>query len=142
MSDYEKSLGHWVKRFYLASTREVDAALRPYDLGRTQWYILFHVDEAGELPQKALQAILGVESATLTPLVAALVRKGWLKQVPSLEDRRTKNVALTASGKTHFRAVPNPIFQARKKAFAGLDATDLEHARRVIEQAVRNLEKS
>ncbi|MCB1756881.1 MAG: MarR family transcriptional regulator [Gammaproteobacteria bacterium] len=141
MNEYEKSLGHWVKRFYLLSSREVDVALRPYDLGRTQWYILFHVDKAGELPQRALQTILEIESATLTPLVSALVRKGWLEQIPSLDDRRTKNLALTASGARHFRSVPNPIVQARKKAFAGLDARDVENARRVIEQAVHNLEK-
>lgn len=142
MSEYENSLGHWVKRFYLSSSREVDVVLRPYDLGRTQWYILFHVDEAGELPQRELQAILGIESATLTPLIAALVRKGWLEQIPSLEDRRAKNLVLTASGARHFRSVPNPIVQARKKAFSGIDAKDLENARRVIEQAVQNLEKS
>lgn len=140
MEDYERSLGHWVKRFYLLSAREMDSALGPYGLGRTQWYILYHVDAAGELRQRELQSILGVESATLTPLVAALVNKGWLVQKPSVDDRRSKVLTLTAAGLNHFRSVPNPIVRARRKALAGLDETEIEMARTVLQRAVRNLE--
>lgn len=140
MKEYEKSLGHWVKRFYLLSAREVESALGPYGLGRTQWYILYHVDVAGTLPQRELQTILNVESATLTPIVAALVKKEWLAQQPSPDDRRSKLLSITVAGRKHFRSVPNPIVRARRKALAGLDPTDIENARRVLEQAVRNLE--
>lgn len=140
MSDYEKSLGHWVKRFYLLSAREMDSILSPYGLGRTQWYVLYHVHEAGKLPQRDLQAILDIESATLTPLVATLVQKGWLSQQPSLNDRRSKILALTPAGLKHFRSVPNPIIRGRRKALAGINAKDIENARKVLEQAVRNLE--
>lgn len=141
MENYEKSLGHWVKRFYLLSAREIDSVLGPYGLGRTQWYVLHHVNALGRLPQRELQSILGVESATLTPLVAALVQKGWLAQQPSPDDRRTKILTLTKAGARHFLSVPNPILLARQKAFAGIDAMEIERARRVLQQAVRNLEK-
>lgn len=141
MENYEKSLGHWVKRFYLLSAREMDTVLAPYGLGRTQWYILHHVDALGRLPQRELQSILGVESATLTPLITALVQKGWLAQQPSPDDRRTRVLSLTKAGKDRFRSVPNPILLSRKKAMAGIDAKEIEQARKVIEQAVRNLEK-
>lgn len=140
MSDYEKSLGHWVKRFYLVSAREMDSLLGPYDLGRTQWYVLYHVNEAGTLPQRELQSILEVESATLTPLVGTLIKKGWLRQQPSPGDRRGKILTLTPAGSKHFRSVPNPIFAGRRKALAGIDPADIENARKVIEHAVRNLE--
>lgn len=141
MVNYEKSLGHWIKRFYLLSAREMDAALASYGLGRTQWYVMHHVNTTGRLPQRELQSILGIESATLTPLIAALVQKGWLVQVPSPDDRRTKILALTKTGENHFRSVPNPILLGRKKAMAGIDAKEIERARKVIEQAVHNLEK-
>jgi DNA-binding MarR family transcriptional regulator len=141
MADYERSLGHWVKRFYLLSAKEMESTLGPYGLGRTQWYILHHVNEARELPQRELQTLLSVESATLTPLVAALVEKGWLKQVPSKLDRRNKTLTLSAAGRTHFLSVPNPILLTRKKALSGLDVDDIEHARKVLEAAVRNLER-
>lgn len=140
MPNYEKSLGHWVKRFYLLSTQEMESALSAYGLGRTQWYILYHVEEAGTLPQRELQSILNIKSATLTPLVAALVNKGWLVQKLSPNDQRSKILRLTASGVKHFDSIPNPIIQARKKALAGLDKVEIENARKVLEQAVRNME--
>lgn len=141
MENYEKSLGHWVKKFYLLSAREMDSVLGPFDLGRTQWYILYHVNVLGRLPQRELQSILGVESATLTPLVAALVQKGWLAQRLSPDDRRTKMLTITKAGARHFRLVPNPIVLGRQKAFAGIDAMEIERARKVLQQAVCNLEK-
>lgn len=141
MEQYEKSLGHWVKRFYLLSAREMDYLLSPYELGRTQWYILYHINEAGTLPQRELQSILNIESATLTPLVSALVKKGWLLQRPSPSDQRSKILSLTQDGANRFQAVPNPILNARKKALAGISPSAIEEARKVLEQAVRNLEK-
>lgn len=141
MEKYEKSLGHWVKRFYLLSVREMDCLLQPHELGRTQWYVMHHVDEAGTLPQKDLQSMLNIESATLTPLVSALVNKGWLLQQPSHMDRRSKVLSLTKAGADHFKSVPNPIFKGRKKALAGIDPSAIEEARKVLEQAVHNLEK-
>ena len=140
MKSYEKSLGHWVKRFYLSSAREIESLLGSYGLGRTQWYVLYHVNEAGKLAQRDLQSILDIQSATLTPLVAALVKKGWLMQQPSLDDRRSKVLMLTEAGQNHFRTVPNPILLGRQKALAGLDAAEIENARKVLERAVRNLE--
>lgn len=140
MENYEESLGHWVKKFCLLSARKMDSLLAPYGLGRTQWYILHHVNALGRLQQRELQSILDIESATLTPMVATLVKKGWLVQQPSPVDRRTKVLKLTETGGRHFRAVPNPIHLGRRKALAGIDAGEIERARKVIEQAVRNLE--
>ncbi|KJY83985.1 hypothetical protein TW81_06580 [Vibrio galatheae] len=141
MSDYEKSLGHWIKRFYLLTTQAMESELTKYGLGRTQWYILYHIAEVGTLAQRELQTILNVESATLTPLVAALVKKGWVIQYPSVSDRRSKVLELTKEGVSHFSSIPNPIINIRSKAMAGLDTVQIENARKVIEQAVKNLEK-
>lgn len=141
MEQYENSLGHWVKRFYLLSVREMDYLLSPYDLGRTQWYILFHLNEAGTLPQRELQSILNIESATLTPLVSALVKKGWVLQCPSPNDKRSRILSLTKEGVNHFLNIPNPILGARRKALAGINPSAIEKARKVLEQAVYNLEK-
>lgn len=141
MEQYEKSLGHWIKRFYLLSVREMELALSPYGLGRTQWYILFHVDDAGTLLQRELQSVLNVESATLTPLVSALVKKAWLRQQPSSKDRRSKILSLTTEGSEHFHSIPNPILRARQKALAGINAKAIEDALKVLQQAVRNMEE-
>ena len=33
--------GVWAKKYFLASRALVEAVLRPYDLGNTQWYVLY-----------------------------------------------------------------------------------------------------
>ena len=37
------SVGAWAKRLYFASRALMDTVLRPYDIGSTQWYVLYQL---------------------------------------------------------------------------------------------------
>ena len=54
----------------------MEAALRPYDLGGTQWYVLHQLAKKGPTMQRELLRMLQVERATLSVVVTTLVRKG------------------------------------------------------------------
>lgn len=133
-------LGYWIKRYSLLAAREMDAILKPYGLGRTQWYILFHLHESPGMPQRTLQALLQIESATLTKLLATLVDKGWVVQSQDPIDKRSKRLYITVIGKRKWASLPNPIQQVRLKALGGISIQDITAARHVIELAVHNLE--
>lgn len=60
----------------------MEAVLRPYELGATQWYVLYQLAHEGSTMQRDLLWILRVERATLSAIVGSLVRKGLLEQVP------------------------------------------------------------
>jgi DNA-binding MarR family transcriptional regulator len=117
----------------------MESVLRPYDLGPTQWYVLYHLATVGQMPQRDLAALLQVERATLTGVVAALVRKGLLAQEPSRTDQRQKVLRLTPAGAALWRKLPDPIALILGTAFDGIAASEVETTIHVLRTATGKL---
>ena len=64
MHDEHPTVGAWTKRCYFAGRALMDATLRPYDLGSTQWYVLWHLTNSGPTVQRDLGRALELERAT------------------------------------------------------------------------------
>jgi hypothetical protein len=71
----DESVGAWAKSYYFAVRDMMDSILRPYDLGRTQWYVLHQLVNNGPTMQRDLARMLQIERATMTGIVGTLVRK-------------------------------------------------------------------
>jgi MarR family transcriptional regulator, lower aerobic nicotinate degradation pathway regulator len=78
----QESVGVWAKRYYFAVRAAMEPVLRPYDLGTTQYYVLYQLANAGPARQRELVRMLQVERATLSVIVTTLVRKGLVDQMP------------------------------------------------------------
>lgn len=130
-----------MKRAYLLSSQLLDAQLQDFGLGRTQWQIMFHLAHEGSVSQRVLQKKLHVESATLTNLVASLVRKGWIQQLPDPKDKRSKYLQLTPRGKEVWKTLPDPLRAIQDKMTQGIPRADIEQARQVLMRVVENLEQ-
>ncbi|MER7002479.1 MarR family winged helix-turn-helix transcriptional regulator [Dactylosporangium sp. NPDC000555] len=133
------SVGAWVKQFHRVSQAAIDRVLRPYGLGPTQWYVLYHLANDGPTTQRDLAETLQVERATLSGIVASLVRKGLVEQSPDAADQRRRVLRLTPAGQDLWEALPDPIATVGAVAFDGIDPADLERAIRVLEAATRHL---
>jgi DNA-binding MarR family transcriptional regulator len=133
------SIGAWAKRFYFASRAVVEAVLRPYGIGPTQWYALHHLANEGPTLQRELQRTLQIERATLSLVVSTLVSKGLVKQLPDREDQRQKLLRLTPAGRALWAKLPDPITVARTVAFAGADNAELAYAASLLEAATNRL---
>lgn len=138
---YSQNLGYWIKRYSLLVNREMDATLKLYGIGRTQWYILFHIHKEGAIAQRKLQNILQIKSATLTALITSLVKKDLVTQSLDVTDKRGKTVYLTPNGSQLWKTLPDPISAVRSRAHKGISNEELERTRLVIERAVNNLEE-
>lgn len=141
MKDNSQNLGYWVKRFSILANEAIDTALRPYGIGRSQWFLLSHLHADEGVPQRKLQEVLQVESATLTNLIAPLVKKGLVQQSVDPFNKRSKVVSLTAAGRALKLDISDPIEATRDRAFHSIDGNDLATAREVLKAAVHNLEK-
>ncbi|MCU1690498.1 MAG: MarR family transcriptional regulator, partial [Jatrophihabitantaceae bacterium] len=64
------------RRFYFAIRAAMEAMLRPHQLGSTQYYVLHQLANHGPKMQRYLGRALQVERATLSRIVATLLRKG------------------------------------------------------------------
>lgn len=133
------SAGAWAKRYYLASRAVMEATLRPYDLGSTQWYVLWQLANNGPTAQRDLLAMLQVEKPTLTGVVSALVRKGFVEQTEDPVDLRQRVLKITRSGLKVWRSLPDPIDLILKVAFDGVAEAELKTVVRVLQAATQRL---
>ena len=104
----------------------MEAMLRPFHLGTTQWYILHQLVHEGPTMQRELGELLQVERATLTVIVGALVRKGLVEQVTDKADLRRKLLHITST-------------VINEAAFAGISEADMDVAVRVLRVATERL---
>lgn len=134
------SVTAWAKRCYLTGRAVMDSALRPYDIGATQWYVLYQLAHEGPKMQRDLLRMLQIERATLSIVVGALVRKGLVEQVPDSIDRRQKRLRMTAAGTTLWAELPDLTF-IRQVAFDGIDEADIATSIKVLQTATGRLDE-
>ena len=133
------AVGAWAKRCYFAGRAVMDATLRPYDLGSTQWYVLHRLATEGPTKQRELVRMLGIERATMSGIVGTLLRKKLVEQMPDAADQRQKSLALTAAGAELWRRLPDLAF-IRRAAFGEIDEADLATTVKVLKKATAKLE--
>lgn len=83
--------------------------------------------------------MLQVERATLSAVVASLVREGLVEQVADRRDQRQKLLRLTTAGSKLWGELPDLSF-IRHVAFQGIDARDIDTTIRVVRVATERLE--
>lgn len=134
------AVGAWAKRCYFAGRAAMEAMLRPFDLGSTQWYILHQLVHHGPTMQRDLGKLLQIERSTLTVIVGALVRKGWVEQVADDADQRRKLLRVTTAGTELWAKLPDLSAIINEAAFAGIGEADMEAALRVLRLATERLD--
>ncbi len=134
------SVGAWAKRCYLAGRSVMDGALRPHGMGATQWYVLHQLAEFGPIMQRDLVRLLQIERATLSIVIASLVRKGFVEQAVDAADLRQKQLLLTPAGRTLWGELPDLGF-IQDVAFDGFSESDIEITTRVLKRATERLQQ-
>lgn len=131
--------GHWAKKYFLASSALMEAVLRPFDLGNTQWYVLYRLTLVEHLGQRDLTLELGVERATISGVIAVLVRKKLVRQSADPEDQRQKVLTLTPAGHHLWNTLPDPAALIGDVAFTDESPEDIATMNRVLHNATRRL---
>ncbi len=138
--DFELDVpGSWAKKYFLASRALMESVLRPYDLGNTQWYVLYRLSTGAPVGQRDLTRELDVERATLSAVIAALVRKGFIAQTSDPIDQRQKLLHITPAGTALWHSLPNPLALLADVAFSGVDPADIATMNRVLSGATQRL---
>jgi DNA-binding MarR family transcriptional regulator len=132
-------VGAWAKSYYFAFRATMESILRPYDLGTTQYYVLYQLANEGPTMQRDLGRMLQIERPTLSGIVTTLVRKGLVDQLPGSEDQRQRVLQLTDAGLKLWEDLPDLLALIRAIAFDGADTAELAIAARVLQSATRQL---
>jgi DNA-binding MarR family transcriptional regulator len=116
----------------------MDDALRPHGIGATQWYVLHQLAQVGPTMQRDLVRLLEIERATLSTILATLVRKGLVEQVPDEVDQRQKLLRLTPAGTKLWGKLPD-LNSIHDIAFGGFSEADIATTARVLKAATERL---
>ncbi|RYE03832.1 MAG: MarR family transcriptional regulator [Sphingomonadales bacterium] len=116
----------------------MERMLRPYDLGTTQYYVLYQLAHEGPTMQRELLRMLQIERATLSVVVTTLVRKGLVEQVPDHVDQRQKLLRITPAGTALWDTLPD-LVALNGLAFDGIDPKDIATTLRVLQTATGRL---
>lgn len=117
----------------------LETVLRPYDLGATQFAVLYHLAHRGTTMQRDLVRLLHIERASLSGIVATLLRKGLIEQVPDRIDQRQRLLRMTEAGTQLWETLPDPVAIILEVAFDGVDQAELASAIRVLQAATQRL---
>jgi len=83
---------------YRDFTRDADAILARFSLGRAHHRVLHFVDRNPGLRVADLLDILKITKQSLAPVLKQLVDEGWIAQQTGVEDRRERRLLVTQKG--------------------------------------------
>lgn len=104
--------------------------------------ILMQLFACGEQPMQELARAIGRDPSTVTALVKKLAAAGYVRTGKGAQDRRATIVSLTGKGRElrgEFEAVSAALREVQGR---GIDAADMETARRVLAGVRDNFENA
>ena len=108
-----KMAGHLIRRLHQQSNQVFQAHTQGagFDLTSVQFAALDAVAQQPGIDQASLAAVIGFDRATLGGVVDRLEQKGLLLREVSAQDRRARQLQLTAEGRQLLAAV-RPVVEA------------------------------
>jgi MarR family transcriptional regulator, transcriptional regulator for hemolysin len=137
--DFEQSVGYWAHMLSRAFERALNEELKPLGITLRQCQVLGYLAMERELTQAQLAERLRVEPPTLVRILDRMERVGWVERHPAPDDRRKKLIRPTRRVQPVWDRILECIRAVRARATEGLDAEDLQAARRVLVRMQQNL---
>ena len=114
--DLRDMAGHLIRRLHQQSTQVFVQRTQAagFDLTPVQYAALEAVYENPGTDQAHVAEMIGYDRATIGGVIERLEKKGWIRRVVSEQDRRARELSLTAKGNA-VRAAMQPVVQALQK---------------------------
>ncbi len=120
--------------------RGIDVRMRQFGLTDATWRPLLHLGRFGDgMRQTDLAAALDIEAPSLVRLLDALENAGLVERREDKDDRRSKIVQLTETGRQAFAQSWAEYVTINDEVVAGISAADLASCNRVFAQIERNM---
>jgi DNA-binding MarR family transcriptional regulator len=104
-----------------------------------QWSVLYHLWKQDGISQQELCLATFRDKPSITRLLDNLEKLGMVVRKPSPSDKRSKLIMLTASANSLQEKTMRIAATTLNEALEGVAATDLESAKKVLQQVYDNL---
>ncbi|WP_275554782.1 MarR family transcriptional regulator [Mixta sp. Marseille-Q2659] len=120
----------------------IDRRLKDSGLSMNSWLAIATLaSESEPMTQKALAQVLGLEEASVVPLIDRLVAQQLIERQQPEEDRRKRLLLVTRQGSAVFEKVKIEADRLRGELLADIDPRDLTVAHRVLQQLLHKTER-
>jgi DNA-binding MarR family transcriptional regulator len=94
-----------------------------YGILRTEWRVLFHLGNYGEMTAKEIGERARIHKTKISRAVSKLEQRRYLTRTPSQNDRRVEHLTLTSAGQSVYRDLREVAkrYDARLANMIGLD---------------------
>ena len=116
--------GHLLRRCHQIAVAVFMNECEVHDLTPLQFVVLSTLAHRGEMDHVTLCGIAALDRTTVAVVVKNLVERGLATTQQSREDRRSKLVSITSSGRGLFKAALPEVGLAQEKILAPLSKSD------------------
>jgi DNA-binding MarR family transcriptional regulator len=101
--------------------------------------VLYQLAHEGPTGQRELQRILQIDRATMSTIVATLVKKGLSSRSPIVSTNGKKSYTSPRRARDLWGTLPDPIAVVHAVAFDGVDDAELTRVAGLLEAATQRL---
>ena len=125
--DFENSVGFVVNNTAKSFQRSLDIELRR-NVGVTlnQWRVIGALVLKPGLTQKEIADKMGIEGATLVPVIDKMEKSGLLKRKTDLADRRANRIYLTTKADSLWESMTECALKIRRSSTRNISDVDIQ----------------
>ncbi len=118
----------------------VSRKLRHLDMTSEQWVVLARLWELEGLNQKELAEKIHKDQANTTRILDKVVKKGWVRRLPSADDRRAYRIYLTDEGKRIVETTYPVVLTVKETLAKGVTPRERETLLTLLHKISQNLD--
>jgi DNA-binding MarR family transcriptional regulator len=130
--------GHLIRRLHQQSTQLFAQRTQAagFDLTSVQYAALDAIGSNPGVDQASVAEIIGYDRATIGGVIERLDNKGWVRRVVSTQDRRSRELSLTAKGSKIYASLQPIVLALQADILQPLNPTDQERFIKLARQVV------
>ena len=138
--DFENSMGFVVNMTAKAFQKSFDIELRKNaGVSLSQWRVVGALVIQSGLTQKEIADKVGIEGATLVPIIDKMEKEGLLKRKPDSSDRRVNRIYLTQKADSLWESMVECALKIRKSSTKNISENDIQTTLETLRKISQNL---
>lgn len=133
MSLSHQDIVHTMQQKARHFTKNLNTALKQYDLYMSQWSILYCIEKFGALTQKEIWLYLHVEPPTVTRTLERMEKNEWIVREEGT-DKRERIIKLTKKAKQVFPEIKASVKLVEQEYLANVTEAEKEELYQILQK--------
>jgi len=135
-TEFYESTGHQIRRCHQISDAVFAEELAQHDVTPLQFATLTAINANEDLDATRISRIVALDRSTLGNVLERLEAKGWIAREYRSTDKRTKRLALTATGRRLLKAIAPAIKRSRERFLGVLRPAERKQLRHLLSRLI------